>query len=63
MLNKYRPPVIIDEIQNVPQLMSYIKARIDSLEIDILIERVDRYYPIEIKLSSAIDQARSLSEY
>ena len=24
------PPVIIDEIQNVPQLMSYIKARIDG---------------------------------
>jgi uncharacterized protein len=29
-LDKYRPPVIIDEIQNVPQLMSYIKARIDG---------------------------------
>jgi uncharacterized protein len=29
-LEKYPPPVIIDEIQNVPQLLSYIKARIDG---------------------------------
>lgn len=27
-LAKYPPPVIIDEIQNVPELLSYIKARI-----------------------------------
>lgn len=29
-LEKYPPPVIIDEIQNVPGLLSYIKARIDK---------------------------------
>ena len=29
-LEKYPPPVIIDEIQNAPILLSYIKARIDS---------------------------------
>ncbi|MBI5873714.1 MAG: ATP-binding protein [Candidatus Omnitrophica bacterium] len=28
-LDKYHPPVVIDEIQNVPQLLSYIKARIE----------------------------------
>lgn len=28
-LEKYPPPVIIDEIQNVPTLLSYIKARIE----------------------------------
>ncbi len=29
-LDKYPPPVIIDEIQNAPGLLSYIKARIDE---------------------------------
>jgi len=29
-LEKHAPPVIIDEIQNVPELLSYIKARIDA---------------------------------
>ena len=29
-LERYSPPVIIDEIQNVPELLSYIKARIDA---------------------------------
>ena len=29
-LDRYAPPVIIDEIQNVPELLSYIKARIDA---------------------------------
>lgn len=29
-LEKYPPPVIIDEIQNAPGLLSYIKARIDE---------------------------------
>lgn len=29
-LEKYPPPVIIDEIQNAPDLLSYIKARIDE---------------------------------
>ena len=29
-LERYAPPVIIDEIQNVPELLSYIKARIDA---------------------------------
>ncbi len=29
-LEEYAPPVIIDEIQNVPELFSYIKARIDK---------------------------------
>lgn len=29
-LEKHPPPVIIDEIQNAPQLLTYIKARIDK---------------------------------
>jgi predicted AAA+ superfamily ATPase len=29
-LNRYRPPVIIDEIQYVPDLLSYIKTRVDE---------------------------------
>jgi len=29
-LEQYRPPVIIDEIQYVPELLSYIKTRIDQ---------------------------------
>jgi len=29
-LEKYPPPVIIDEIQNAPDLLPYIKARIDK---------------------------------
>lgn len=29
-LNRYPSPIIIDEIQNAPQLLSYIKARIDE---------------------------------
>ncbi|MFH1288142.1 MAG: ATP-binding protein [bacterium] len=29
-LERYSPPLIIDEIQNAPQLLSYIKARIDK---------------------------------
>ena len=29
-LEKYPPPVIIDEIQNAPDLLPYIKARIDE---------------------------------
>jgi len=29
-LDRYRPPVIIDEIQYVPDLLSYIKTRIDE---------------------------------
>lgn len=29
-LDKYPPPVIIDEIQHAPSLLSYIKARIDK---------------------------------
>lgn len=29
-LQQYPPPVIIDEIQNVPELLPYIKARIDA---------------------------------
>jgi hypothetical protein len=29
-LDAYRPPIIIDEIQNVPSLLHYIKARIDE---------------------------------
>jgi len=29
-LDRYRPPVIIDEIQYVPELLSYIKTRIDT---------------------------------
>ena len=29
-LEKYPPPVIIDEIQNAPELLPYIKARIDE---------------------------------
>lgn len=29
-LNQYRPPVIIDEIQYLPELLSYIKTRIDE---------------------------------
>lgn len=29
-LEKYHPPVIIDEIQNVPQLLPHIKARIEK---------------------------------
>lgn len=29
-LEKYRPPVIIDEIQNAPGLLPYIKARIEA---------------------------------
>ncbi|HAJ34015.1 MAG TPA: GTP-binding protein [Candidatus Atribacteria bacterium] len=29
-LNQYRPPLIIDEIQYVPELLSYIKTRIDK---------------------------------
>jgi predicted AAA+ superfamily ATPase len=29
-LEQYRPPVIIDEIQYVPELLSYIKTRIDE---------------------------------
>ena len=29
-LERHKPPVIIDEIQNVPQLLSYIKARIEK---------------------------------
>lgn len=29
-LDRYRPPVIIDEIQYVPELLSYIKTRIDE---------------------------------
>src|SRR3989304_36440 len=29
-LDQYRPPVIIDEIQYVPELLSYIKTRIDE---------------------------------
>jgi hypothetical protein len=29
-LNQYRPPVIIDEIQYLPELLSYIKTKIDS---------------------------------
>ena len=29
-LNQYRPPVIIDEIQYLPELLSYIKTEIDS---------------------------------
>ena len=29
-LEKYPPPVIIDEIQNAPGLLPYIKARIDE---------------------------------
>ena len=29
-LEKYSPPVIIDEIQNAPELLSYIKARIEN---------------------------------
>jgi len=29
-LNQYRPPLIIDEIQYVPELLSYIKTRIDE---------------------------------
>lgn len=29
-LNQYKPPVIIDEIQYLPELLSYIKTRIDE---------------------------------
>jgi predicted AAA+ superfamily ATPase len=29
-LNQYKPPVIIDEIQYFPELLSYIKTRIDQ---------------------------------
>ncbi len=29
-LNQYKPPVIIDEIQYVPELLSYIKTKIDE---------------------------------
>jgi len=29
-LNQYKPPLIIDEIQYVPELLSYIKTRIDE---------------------------------
>lgn len=29
-LNQYRPPVIIDEIQYLPELLSYIKTEIDN---------------------------------
>ncbi|PKP54778.1 GTP-binding protein, partial [Candidatus Atribacteria bacterium HGW-Atribacteria-1] len=29
-LNQYRPPLIIDEIQYVPELLSYIKTKIDE---------------------------------
>ncbi len=29
-LNQYKPPVIIDEIQYLPELLSYIKSRIDQ---------------------------------
>lgn len=29
-LNQHRPPVIIDEIQYIPELLSYIKTRIDE---------------------------------
>lgn len=29
-LNQYRPPVVLDEIQYVPELLSYIKTRIDQ---------------------------------
>ena len=29
-LNQYKPPLIIDEIQYVPQLLSYVKTRIDK---------------------------------
>ncbi|MDI6733820.1 MAG: ATP-binding protein [Planctomycetota bacterium] len=29
-LNQYKPPVIIDEIQYLPELLSYIKAKIDE---------------------------------
>jgi predicted AAA+ superfamily ATPase len=29
-LDRYRPPIIIDEIQYVPELLSYIKTRIDE---------------------------------
>ena len=28
-LDEHKPPVILDEIQNVPELLSYVKARID----------------------------------
>ncbi|MDD5497715.1 MAG: AAA family ATPase, partial [Atribacterota bacterium] len=29
-LNQYKPPLIIDEIQYFPELLSYIKTKIDS---------------------------------
>ena len=29
-LDEIRPPVILDEIQNVPELLNYIRARIDD---------------------------------
>ena len=29
-LNQYQPPVIIDEIQYVPELLPYIKTKIDE---------------------------------
>jgi hypothetical protein len=29
-LNQYRPPVVIDEIQYLPELLSYIKTKIDA---------------------------------
>ena len=30
-LDQYQPPIIIDEIQYVPELLSYIKSRIDDV--------------------------------
>ncbi|MCD6101940.1 MAG: AAA family ATPase [Candidatus Cloacimonetes bacterium] len=29
-LNQYKPPLIIDEIQYIPELLSYVKTEIDE---------------------------------
>lgn len=48
MLNP--PPVILDEVQRVPNLFRYVKM---ECEIDLIIEENGVLYPVEIKQNSS----------
>ena len=59
-LQRYKAPIIIDEIQYAPNLLSYIKIAVDNSdekEIDVIIEKNDKLYLVKIKKSANPDKS------
>lgn len=78
-LDQFKGPVILDEIQFAPELLAYIKIKVDAApgkgqyfwrtsgggEVDLVLEQGNALYPIEIKAAGLLTKhdARGLRAF